>query len=317
MIKLKQLFYLCFLLIITYTSSAEAVIDNNGAAFLLNPVGARAISLGHSYRAVGKDGFALMWNPAGLAHTKSSQINLYHTTLLSALTHQYIGYSHRFLDAWSMGVSYSSFAVDDIIEANSSGIRSGNTFGFRGNTLTIGSGLKLGLFLKELNDVSIGLSSKFIGQQLHHHSAQGMTVDGGLLMRFSNVNLALTAHNFVQLPMVWTTENKTTEYMLRYVGLGISYYVWPRFFVQSEVSIANDGAYTYALSSEWTLLSSPFAQLDLRGGIHQKRGFKLGKIAMTAGVGLTLWNLSVDYAYDVAPLEFLDNNHIFSINYDI
>ena len=63
MIKLKQLFYLCFLLIITYTSSAEAVIDNNGAAFLLNPVGARAISLGHSYRAVGKDGFALMWNP--------------------------------------------------------------------------------------------------------------------------------------------------------------------------------------------------------------------------------------------------------------
>ena len=251
--KIKLIIFGALITLFGSTSDLNAVIDNNGAAFLLNPVGARAIALGHSYRAAGKDGFSLLWNPAGLAHIRASQFNIYQTTLLSALTQQYIGYTHRFFDVWSLGVGYSSFGVDNLIEANSSGIRSGNTFGFRGNSFNIGSGLKLGFFAKELNDISIGLS----------------------------------------------------------------YHVWPRFFIQGELTISNDGAYTYSLSSEWTLLSSPFAILDLRGGIHQKRGFSLGKIGMTAGVGLKLWMLSLDYAYDIAPLELLDNNHLFSFSYDL
>src|SRR5580765_1222427 len=65
-----------------------------GAAFLDIPVGAGPAAMGSAYTALATDGYAPVWNPAGLAVLPDSQIAAQHLWYLESLHYEFLSYVH-------------------------------------------------------------------------------------------------------------------------------------------------------------------------------------------------------------------------------
>ncbi len=63
---------------------AQTAVATEGAVFLLLPVGARAVGLGHAVAADGGGSEAIWWNPAGLARAESHEAAIHHSQSLAA-----------------------------------------------------------------------------------------------------------------------------------------------------------------------------------------------------------------------------------------
>ena len=63
---------------------AQGGVATEGAVFLLLPVGARAVGLGHAVIAEGGGSEAVWWNPAGLARLESYEAAIHHSQSLAA-----------------------------------------------------------------------------------------------------------------------------------------------------------------------------------------------------------------------------------------
>ena len=65
-------------------SDAQTGVATEGAVFLLLPVGARAVGLGHAVIAEGVGSEAIWWNPAGLARLDRYEASIHHSQSLAA-----------------------------------------------------------------------------------------------------------------------------------------------------------------------------------------------------------------------------------------
>ena len=63
---------------------AQNAVATEGAVFLLLPVGARAVGLGHAVITEGGGSEAVWWNPAGLARQESYEAAIHHSQSLAA-----------------------------------------------------------------------------------------------------------------------------------------------------------------------------------------------------------------------------------------
>src|SRR5687768_15751651 len=68
----------------TAPSGAQSAVATEGAVFLLLPVGARAVGLGHAVITEGGGSEAVWWNPAGLARQESYEAAIHHSQSFAA-----------------------------------------------------------------------------------------------------------------------------------------------------------------------------------------------------------------------------------------
>lgn len=73
-----------FLLAAGAPSQAQTGAATEGAVFLLLPVGARAVGLGHAVVAEGGGSEAIWWNPAGLARSQEYEAAIHHSQSIAA-----------------------------------------------------------------------------------------------------------------------------------------------------------------------------------------------------------------------------------------
>lgn len=223
--------------------------------------GARPLSLGSAAVAMHGRGETFYYNPASLALLEQTHINAMYAPTFGSLkspmaTYNYAGAAFPLQTNTTLAVNWTRFAVDDIPVYPD---LKGESFADRNNNLELRpDGTALG-YLEDVEDVyyftfakdigfifplgwwygdvniniPFGMNFKMIRQKLGKHTATGMGVDVGGMMKFSlaelfryrplgELALGLSVTDMSTTAIVWDTEYK--DHIHSTVAAGMAYY---------------------------------------------------------------------------------------------
>ena len=168
-------------------------VGTTAAQFLKIGVGARAMALGGSFTAIANDVSTLYWNPAGLTNLQNFSVAVSHTEWFAEISHDFAGavYSLNESDVIALsvvGLNTSEQEVTTVTQPDGTGIY------YDVSDLAIGLS-----YARALTDrFSVGLTAKYIQQNLYNESANTFALDLGTFLRtgFHDLIIAMSISNF-------------------------------------------------------------------------------------------------------------------------
>ncbi|RKY83913.1 hypothetical protein DRP98_06125 [candidate division KSB1 bacterium] len=218
------LLYFFLFLAVVASSSVQAgsfVIAKYGGDFLAIGVGARALGMGAAYVAVGQDGIAAYWNPAGLTQLNYPQINAMHSERFAGVVkYDYLGIYLPYGPTSTVGISFIRLGVDDIpiTALNNPDVPLGAEYEDEyGNKLR-----NTPYITRWVNDAEyagffsygyrfcpkwmIGANVKLIWKTVGDNSAWGLGFDAGMLYNpINNLQLGVNIQDFTTTLVAWDT----------------------------------------------------------------------------------------------------------------
>jgi len=192
---MKKLIVIILVIVIQAFSFAQdfSKVGTAAAQFLKIGVGARAMGLAGSFTAIANDVSTLYWNPAGITNFSSFSFAVSHTEWFADISHDFAGIIYP-------------LSTSDIIALNVIALNTGEQ---EVTTVTQPDGtgifydvsdLAIGIsYARELTDrFSVGLSVKYIQQNLYNESASTFAIDAGTFLRtgFHDLIIAMAISNF-------------------------------------------------------------------------------------------------------------------------
>jgi hypothetical protein len=187
----KHKVYVVCLILFVSALSIEAQTTGRGvsksgtaaAPFLQIPVGARAIGMGGAFVGTANDVTGLYWNPAGIARLNLREVIFSHMEWLAEVNFDYGAVAIPLGGFGSIGISFTSLSMDDML------VRTVERPEGTGELFSAGS-IAIGVhYARNLTDnFSIGISAKYISEQIWDMSAQGFAVDFGTLFTTNFLN---------------------------------------------------------------------------------------------------------------------------------
>ncbi len=164
------------------------------AQFLKIPVGARAIGMGGAYVALANDATAIYWNPAGLTHAGSrGAANFVHTEWLAGTSFDFATVVLQAGNFGALGLSFTALSLPDMkVRTEFEPEGTGELF----SAIDFAMGLS---YARALTDrFSLGVSAKYIRQQIWHMTASTIAFDIGMRFRtdFDRLVLGVSIANF-------------------------------------------------------------------------------------------------------------------------
>jgi len=320
------------ILIFLISSTAFAGGRYAGASMELG-IGARPLSLGGAAVSLIGSAESFYYNPASLAFIKRPVISLMYAPSFGSITsplasYHFAGLAFPLPNGGTVAAGWTRFAVDEIpifpkLRGDSYADRLNDT-SQRPDGVALGYFqdvedvfyfsfakpidllLPLGWLFTELPvEIPFGLNLKLLRQKIYDAKASGLGIDAGTIVHFSlgqlfdhrslgEVTVGLSALDVSQTNIVWNT--KKEERIHRTVMWGVGYQQTMGFW---------DAKWTFY----WTRYSK-YESTDLFGTEFVIKGLsiRLGKnrTGLTAGTGLHLWRLRLDYAFVTLDL---DNSH--------
>ncbi|MCF7919809.1 MAG: PorV/PorQ family protein [Candidatus Cloacimonetes bacterium] len=195
--------YLLILLVLLLSCLLYAEIfpqvSYTGVQFLMIPIDARATGMAEAYTAVSDDISSVFWNPAGLVLQPGIQAmysQRVSRTYSSGKWTENPDYSFMAASifskygAFGVNVSYWNWKMDGWVQ--------GESFGPSEESITY-SDLTSGLtYSYQLTDqLSLGITGKYIREEIDRFVAEGQGIDLGLLFKpgFRNISAGITAKN--------------------------------------------------------------------------------------------------------------------------
>ncbi|MBU1754585.1 PorV/PorQ family protein [bacterium] len=282
--------------------------NNTSASFLKIGAGARAAGMGDAFCGLADDAYAPYWNPAGLAQIKGSQFGATHLEWITKINQEQIGFVQQIGTKTAFGISISHLMANDFERTNQDGIF--GTFDAANTLFGLSLGRQIG------NRFSLGMNVKCINMYMDDAKAIAFGGDMGMLWQVSRgLRLGLNVQNM-------GTDVKFIEkgYPLPLnIKAGVSYSLGDS-ISGSGLNLNIDANKTHGLETnvhaggEYWLAHT----IALRAGIkneitsdtHGKsKGMATG---VTAGIGLRLGGIQLDYAY--VPYGSLDVTHRVSLS---
>jgi len=190
----RIIFVILALLLIPTLVQADifAKVGTTGLQFLKIGVDARAIGMGEAYTAYTKGASSTYWNVAGLAFTNGSELFVTHTRYVADINYDYL----TFAFPTSLGV----FGISgSILYMDWMDVTTADEFGPNGEQFTC-SDMMAGLsYAAMLTDkFSIGLSFKYLRENLDEYDVNGWSVDLGSLYNtgWKNFTIGMSLRNF-------------------------------------------------------------------------------------------------------------------------
>ncbi len=278
----KQLLVL-YIIILT-TSSLRA--SDTAGAFLEKGVQPRAAGLGMGYSALAKGSDAVFWNPAGLAHTQSSDV--------SAMGYQGFETNTITLQGalpvstpWGkvvLGTAYISSRLDGIQFATLDSVTDRAQLGDQGSYSGTGYLISIGMPLT--SQLSLGSTLKVIQETAAQYSSSGIGLDIGAQYALTpRITVAGTLQNLIQPSMGWNTPSKNVDTIPLVSKLGLGIQIIPDQLMMSTDLVYRRNSFAIQGGMEYWLSS----QLPIRVGINRDE--------WSVGTGLVLSQMSVDFAW--------------------
>lgn len=184
-----------FLLILTIPLNAQGFskAGTTGAQFLKIPVGAKAVSMASTFTSIADDPSGLYWNPAGAALFDRFEAGFCYTQWIADIDHNYIGMVVPFGESGTLGLSVIQLSSGQIENTTIAKPKGTGTY-YDAQDLAIS--LTYAKYLVE--QVSVGISIKYVNQRIWNTSAQTVAFDLGVLLHtgFYGMNVGLSFQNF-------------------------------------------------------------------------------------------------------------------------
>ncbi len=318
----KKLFSITIiLLLVALTSTSEAImkkVAQAGFQFLKIGVGARAVGMGESYTAIGRDVNAIFWNPAGLAYVQDREITFSHTNWIADISHDAVA------AAWNMGrigvfgvsfitMNYGDFYYTsvDFSTNNLYGYSGGKRFG--GNTFGV-TEYALGIaYARSFTDkFTLGGQVKYVYQSLGNsriavrgketsvkNEAGAIAFDFGTLYYtgIKDLRLAMSIQNF----------SRDIKYELEAFPLPLTFRIGLAMNIFSLWNMENSQTLTISVDAlhprDYTERIHFGAEYWFQDMVALRGGYKFNydEESLTAGAGMKYkmgnFGLVLDYAY--------------------
>ena len=175
----------------SYAQVDESVskVGTTAAQFLKIGAGARPIGMGSAYTALADDISAVYWNPAGIARIGGNgEATFNHAEWLADTQYDFAAFSFNGGDFGTFALHVISFRTpEEPVRTIRSPDGTGQVWEY--DAITLG-----GTFARNLTDrFSIGLTGKFIQENLFNEIARGAALDIGVLYQTPVKNLTLGA----------------------------------------------------------------------------------------------------------------------------
>jgi hypothetical protein len=316
----KYLLILCSLLFVMVTQAQNPNLGTGGAQFLQIPVGARAEAMAGAVVGTIDDASSVFWNPAGMVKVKNIEVFFSYMDWFTLFDHSAASIVYNIENVGAFGASLIIFNTNEMeitteLEPNGTG-----RF-FDAGDMAIGLS-----YARLLTDrFSVGLTAKYVYQQIWNETATGFAFDIGTQYRldFQNLVIAMSMSNFggdlrfegPDLDINYNRENiyplsrivpgrlQTEDYPLPlHFQVGIGFDIFEADFVKMRGAIdathPNDNSERVLFGTEFSF----FDRFYFRGGY--KLNFDDQKFAFGAGANVPVLSSAVyfDYAYSVYDL---------------
>jgi len=190
---MKKIISILLAVLLAGTASAEfSKVGSAGAQFLKIGVGSRYQGMSEASVAAVNDVYAMYWNPAGLVEIENAAISFTNVNWLLDIDLNYVAFAKYFEDVGVFGISATMLSMDDQ-EITDFEHQDGT-----GNYYSVSSYAVGFSYARQLtNKFAFGLSTKFVGENIHNESAKSFAFDFGTLLYtgFRSLRLGMSISN--------------------------------------------------------------------------------------------------------------------------
>lgn len=301
-----------------------------GAQFLQIPVGARSEAMGGAVVGLADDASAIFWNPAGIVKVKNVQAHFSYMNWFDLFDFNAASIVYNAGDLGTFGASMVLLTSDEM-EITTEEEPNGTGRFFDAGDLALGIS-----YAKYLTDrFNVGVTIKYVNQQIWNESASGFAFDIGTQYRldFQNLTIAMCMTNFgadmqfdgPDLDFTYRKDNNfplsrlvpsrlnTEEYPLPLnFQVGIGFDVFEYEFVKMrgaiDVTHPNDNAERAHFGTEFSFYDRFYVRAGYKYN-YDDQDFTFG-----AGANVPLGSSAVYFDYAFSVYDILPSVHRVSLN---
>ena len=267
---------------------ANKNIGTSGAQFLKIGAGARPTAMGDAFVGVADDVNAGYYNPAGLGLLEKPEFTAMHTQYFQGLNYDYGAYVHP-LAHGAVAFSMATLTTDDIT-------RRGNDESVQGTFQNQDSAYTMSYAHKINNGLALGLTGRWISQEIDTASASTWSGDAGIFKRSdeSPFTFGLAVRHFGQ----GVKFNEETDPLPLTIDGGAAVSMsFDRLILATNVRKARDADVQFGVGTEWR--DSIFGKIRYAGraGYNSANTDADGANGLSLGAGLGYKKFDFDFAW--------------------
>ena len=280
-----------------------------GASFLDIPVGADPAAMGSAYTALATNGYAPVWNPAGLASLNDNEVAGQHLAYLESINYEFLSFVHPFAadkeSPLHKGIGFSAQYLGSGDITRTIADSNGNYLGDDGSFSSHYASYNLSYGQDLTERWAVGATGKWINASIDEVSANAFALDLGTMYRATD-----------KLHLAGTITNMGTSLKFLSDGdpLPLAFHAAAAYEPMSHWLLSGEGVYerngvgSVHFGTQWR----PIEAVALRLGYKTDTLKGLSPIAgLTTGIGLDV--LGSEFAYAWAPYGDLGNAQYFSL----
>lgn len=301
------------LLVLLFTATSTAAISNY---FVPSEVGSSAEMIGRgNIEGFSNTSDELFNNPSSLFRTRKFTSALFATQIINEVDYKNISASYRVNRKLVLGAGYMGVTVDDIIRTYvveddpNQIIRPGGTFGYLN---AIG---KLSFAYSMNRNIHFGSSFNYYQTELDDVRGKGYNADIGLTYYSKGLQIAFAAKNILPNGVTFTRDsnpdyNEQEALPIEFVASIQA--PWKDFIVYGQLKNGgrlNQAAKSFGIQYHPSFLSI----LEISAGYKEFPVLDEINNNLTLGLGLNVFNLKFNYAYETSEHIVYNHKHYFSV----
>lgn len=265
------------------------------ADFLNISVSANEAALGGAGNALSNGITAGYFNPAGLSLVDRSGVNFMHNLWYQDISYEYLGSAFAMGERSTISLSAAYLHMGGIEAYNALNQSEGTI-----NPYSMAGIISYGRSIN--NNLSIGLSAKYINENLDEVSANGYAFDIGAQYMLGSLSLGLVANN-IGPQIKYETDSFSLPTSVS-AGASYSFFQFP-LTVYAGAKFPTEGKSSFATGVEYELTD----HLSVRSGFGGL-GTDNASQAYNLGAGFDVAGIDIDYAFN--PGGDMGQTHFFS-----
>lgn len=282
-------------------------------ALMVTDVGTSAGMLGKGQiEGFDSSAVSVLENPAGLYRVENQSMSIFSTQLMNEVNFRNVAYARK-TSLGTFAVGYMGSLIDGIPETATQNVGGEEKFVANSYFNVENMVVKAGLQRTLKPDFYVGVNLNYYSNSIGSVSGTGLNFDAGLIYEVSNFETSVVLKNIIPSMRANYSNGGQETYPFQTLW-GVKY---GRDYVDLMAQLKTTTAIDRNLLSLGATYRPGFLSfMHLNLGMKQFMHLEDVKNHYTFGIGLRLFGLNFDYAYEKSEHLQFDNNNYFSVNFD-